>query len=92
MPIAVYCKEKMLLAEPISAVVGITTIDASSGCVTVNEAVAVLPGMLAVIVAAPGATLVTIPFDPVVVLIVATLILEDAQLADSVIFCVVPSV
>jgi hypothetical protein len=65
----------------------VTEIEVRTAAVTVNMAEPLIVPEVAVIVAVPGATLVA---NPVWVLIVATEVFDDVQLAVVVRFCVVP--
>ena len=59
--------------------------------VTVKAAVPETLPDVAVIVVVPAVTAVARPFDPAALLIVATPVLEEFQVAEAVRFCVVPS-
>ena len=83
MPVAVYCRVALGASE---AFVGVTAID-TSGLVTVSDVVPVAVPDVAEIVVVPGATPVASPE----VLMVATEVLDDSQLAVEVRFLVVPS-
>ena len=75
----------------IEADTGVTDIDESVAAVTVRV---VEPEMLpdvALIVVVPVATDVARPLEPAALLIVATAVLEELQVADAVRFCVEPS-
>jgi hypothetical protein len=78
-----------VLPAAIETLPGVTEIEASATAVTVNVAEPWSVPKLAVIVVVPGATLVA---KPVWILIVATEVDEDVQLADVVRSFVVPSV
>ena len=66
---------------------GVTAIEVNTAAVTVNVADPLIAPDVAVIVAVPCATLVA---KPVLVLMVATDVFEEVQLAVVVRFCVVP--
>jgi hypothetical protein len=77
-----------LLAE-----MGVTAIDTNSAGVIINVAVfEAIPEKLAVIVVVPSATDVANPFEPDVLLMVATPIFDEPQVTDDVMSCVVWSV
>ena len=59
--------------------------------VTVSAVVLETPPNVAVMVVVPGFAPAASPFEPDVLLIVAALVLDDAQVTEVVIFCVVPS-
>jgi hypothetical protein len=71
---------------------GVMVIDTSTGVVTVRVTLFdVMPERLAVMVVVPGATALTSPLVPVALLTVAISVLDDDQVAESVISCVVLS-
>jgi hypothetical protein len=72
----------------IDALPGLTAIDTRTGAVTPKLADPLIDPEVAVIVVLPGVTLVAYPAAP----IVATAETDDAQLADCVKSCVLPSV
>ncbi len=72
------------------AVSGVTEIDESVAVVTVSVVEPVILPDVALIVVDPAATEVASPLEPAALLIVATPVLEELQVADAVRFCVVP--
>ncbi len=70
---------------------GVTAIETSDAAVTVSVVEPEMPPDTAVIVVEPVATEVARPLEPAALLIVATPVLEELQVADAVRFCVVPS-
>jgi len=71
--------------------VGETARETSVAGVTVSVAVPEILPEIAVIVVEPAATEVANPFDPAALLMAATAVADDIQVADVVRFCVVPS-
>ena len=71
--------------------VGETARETSVAGVTVSVAVPEMLPEVAVIVVEPAATEVANPFDPAALLMAATAVADDIQVADVVRFCVVPS-
>jgi hypothetical protein len=84
-PVAANC---WLVPLAIDALPGLTDNDTNTGAVTAKLAEPVMVPEVAVIVVVPGATLVAYPAAP----IVATPETDDAQVADCVKSCVLPSV
>src|SRR4030095_12374797 len=72
---------------------GVIAIDTSSAGVIINVAILeVIPEELALIVVVPSARDVASPFEPDVLLMIATPIFDELQVTEEVIFCVVLSV
>ena len=70
---------------------GLMARDTSVAVVTVRVVDAETPPTAAVIVVAPAAIAVALPLEPAALLMVATEVSDDVQLADVVRSCVLPS-
>jgi len=87
-PVAVNC---CVVPGAMFALAGVTAIDTSVAAVTVRVADPDIAPDVAVIVVEPAATAVANPFDPAVLLKVATPVLDELQAAVDVRFWVLPS-
>lgn len=85
---AEYC---MLDAGASNASMGVRAIDESVAVSTVNDVEPLTVPRVPLIVAVPGATAVTIPLVPGVLLTFANAALLDAQVTSLVMVCVLPS-
>ncbi len=79
-----------VLPAEIEGLAGVTEIDTSVAAVTVRVAVPETLPDVARIVVEPADTDVARPFEPAVLLMVATAVFVEAQVAEAVKSCVVP--
>jgi hypothetical protein len=85
LPVAMNC---WLRPMGMLGVAGVTLIDCRVAAVTVSVVLPETEPSVAVIVLLPAATALARPFEPAALLTVATLVLEEDQVADDVRFCV----
>lgn len=88
MPVALNC---CCTPSGIDGIAGVTTIDTSVACVTVNPVVLVIEPEAAVMLVVPCSTLVTSPWLPTAVLMVAAAVFDEPHVTTLVRFCVEPS-